>query len=219
MAARRRSAQAHDQILEAALTLFARRGLDNTSMDAIADAAGVSKATIYNHWADKDALCLEALTRLHGLDEPAPAFDSGDTRADLVAALTYRPASDRRELQRQIMPHFWAYSVRNREFGHSWRSRVMEPARTRLTALLKRAIGEGALSADLDLETAVAMLIGPILYREIFTGIQMLPADLAEQVVHAFWRAYRPAASTRAPAARRRGMKQSRRAARTRYDR
>ncbi|HMV48309.1 MAG TPA: helix-turn-helix domain-containing protein, partial [Blastocatellia bacterium] len=61
--ARPRSAQAHEQVLEAALRLFAERGIDATSMDAIAEASGVSKATIYKHWADKNTLCLEALAR------------------------------------------------------------------------------------------------------------------------------------------------------------
>ena len=58
---RSRSTRAHQQVLDAALKLFARRGIDPTSMDAIAAASGVSKATIYKHWRDKDALCLEAL--------------------------------------------------------------------------------------------------------------------------------------------------------------
>lgn len=43
-------------ILEAARALFLTHGLSATSVDAIADAAGVSKATIYSHFADKHAL-------------------------------------------------------------------------------------------------------------------------------------------------------------------
>ena len=38
---------------------MAERGVEGSSMDAIAEASGVSKATIYKHWADKDALLLE----------------------------------------------------------------------------------------------------------------------------------------------------------------
>ena len=37
-------------------------------MDAIAQASGVSKATIYNHWADKEALLMEVMELIHGLD-------------------------------------------------------------------------------------------------------------------------------------------------------
>jgi len=43
-------------ILEAAMRLFPARGYDGLSMDAIAQAAGVSKLTVYNHFEDKESL-------------------------------------------------------------------------------------------------------------------------------------------------------------------
>ena len=45
-----------EAILDAAKLLFAKDGLDGTSMDAVAREAGVSKLTVYSHFADKDAL-------------------------------------------------------------------------------------------------------------------------------------------------------------------
>ncbi len=48
-------------ILEAAKTLFPVRGYEGTSMDAIAQAAGVSKLTVYSHFQDKDSLFVEAV--------------------------------------------------------------------------------------------------------------------------------------------------------------
>lgn len=46
------------QVLTAARTLFTGQGFDATSMDAIAVEAGVSKATLYVHFASKDVLLL-----------------------------------------------------------------------------------------------------------------------------------------------------------------
>ena len=46
------------QVLDAARELFTDQGFDVTSMDAIAREAGVSKATLYVHFASKDALLL-----------------------------------------------------------------------------------------------------------------------------------------------------------------
>ncbi len=43
-------------IIEAAISEFHTHGFPATSMDRIAATAGVSKRTIYNHFADKDAL-------------------------------------------------------------------------------------------------------------------------------------------------------------------
>jgi TetR/AcrR family transcriptional repressor of mexJK operon len=48
-------------ILDAAKALFPARGYDGVSMDAIAQAAGVSKLTVYSHFQDKDALFVEAV--------------------------------------------------------------------------------------------------------------------------------------------------------------
>lgn len=45
-----------EQILEAATRVFLDCGFGNASMDGIAAAAGVSKQTIYSHFAGKDAL-------------------------------------------------------------------------------------------------------------------------------------------------------------------
>jgi TetR/AcrR family transcriptional regulator, mexJK operon transcriptional repressor len=44
------------QVLDAARELFLRDGYSATSMDAIAKAAGVSKATVYAHYASKEDL-------------------------------------------------------------------------------------------------------------------------------------------------------------------
>lgn len=51
----------YDLILEHAIDVFGTRGYHNVSMDDIADAAGVSKALVYQHFDSKDDLYLEVL--------------------------------------------------------------------------------------------------------------------------------------------------------------
>jgi len=186
--ARRRSTEAHHQVLDAAMKLFAERGMDGASMDAISDASGVSKATIYKHWADKDALCLDVLTHL---SEELPVFDSGDARADLVALLSYRPPEKQSQMQSRMIPHFMAYASRNPAFGLAWRARVMEPPRVQIIQILKRAITGKELPANLDLDLSVALLVGPMMYRHILMMNKVkLPDDMPERVVAAFWKAH-----------------------------
>ena len=48
-------------ILQAAKRLFTTQGFDGTSMDAIANAAGVSKLTVYSHYQDKERLFVAAV--------------------------------------------------------------------------------------------------------------------------------------------------------------
>ncbi len=53
-------------ILDAALQAFQEEGFDNTSMDRIADRAGASKRTVYNHFTSKDALFKAVVDRFMG---------------------------------------------------------------------------------------------------------------------------------------------------------
>src|ERR1043166_3331431 len=187
--ARGLSQRAHQKVLETALELFAEKGIDATSMDAIAAKSGVSKATIYKHWADKDALCMEVLVYIHELDEGPPDVDSGDLKADLVAYLVYEPTPRKADLQKRIMPHLIAYSARNQEFGRAWRSRVLERARTGLKKLIRRGMDRGVFPAVLDEELAVPLLLGPMLFCHIL-GPRLDRKWLAEGTVNSFWRAH-----------------------------
>jgi AcrR family transcriptional regulator len=187
--ARGLSQRAHQEVLEAALELFAEKGIDATSVDAIAAASGVSKATIYKHWADKDALCMEVLVYIHELDEGPPDLDSGDLQADFVAYLVYEPTPRKADLQKRIMPHLIAYSARNQEFGRAWRSRVLERARTGLKKLIRRGMDRGVFPAVLDEELAIPLLLGPMLFSHIL-GARLDRKWLAEGTVNSFWKAH-----------------------------
>lgn len=86
-----------EQILAVALNAFARGGYHNTSMNDIADAMGVTKPVIYQHFDSKRALYIELL-RFVGRDlvstvvsEAAAAGDDGreKTMRGMVAYFTW----------------------------------------------------------------------------------------------------------------------------------
>jgi AcrR family transcriptional regulator len=170
--ARQKSERAHSQVIEAAVALFAERGIEASSMDAIARASGVSKATIYRHWPDKDALVLEVLVYLHGLDKPLPVFDSGDFRTDLTAQLEYDPAEARKEMRERILPHLMAYASHNLVFGAAWRTRVLTPVRVALSDMMERGKQRGQLKPELNAEVGLALLLGPLIYRNVVIAKQ-----------------------------------------------
>ncbi len=92
------------KLLQAALELFAARGYDATSVDAIAQAAGMSGGMLYHHFASKPAL-LQAIFEQSLADVQATfaAADSQPDPADRLPALL-RSAG-------VIVPrhrHFWA---------------------------------------------------------------------------------------------------------------
>lgn len=57
------AAERDERLLEIATALFMEQGFDATSMDGLAEAAAVGKATIYARWADKTALFADVLRR------------------------------------------------------------------------------------------------------------------------------------------------------------
>jgi len=186
--ARGLSQRAHNKVWEAAVELFADRGIGKTSVDAIAAASGVSKATIYKHWSDKDALCLEVLAHVRGLNEGPPDRDSGDLKADLKAYLLYEPPKENAELRGRLIVQLLAYSAQNEEFGRAWKRQVMDRARTDIKKLLRRGIERGIFSAVMDVDLGVALILGPMMYRHIF-GPGIDPDWLAEGTVESFWKA------------------------------
>lgn len=192
--ARTRSAKAHKKVIDATLELFVESGINATSMDAIAGRSGVSKATIYKHWPDKDALALEALSYLFGLYETPPTFDSGDLRRDFVDVLTYQPNEAKQDLKMKMMPHVMSYAERNKKFGDQWRARIIEHPQTRLKKLIKRGIAQHQLEKKVNFTVALALLLGPAFYWYVVVGKKRsaasMPRELAAEVVAAFFKAY-----------------------------
>jgi AcrR family transcriptional regulator len=74
--------QTRRAIVEAATRLFVESGYGATSMDAIADAAGVSRATVFTAVGGKAALLKTAYdVALVGDDEPVALPDRADSKA------------------------------------------------------------------------------------------------------------------------------------------
>ncbi|MFZ0394645.1 MAG: TetR/AcrR family transcriptional regulator [Terracidiphilus sp.] len=190
---RSRSEEAHEKVIQAALTLFGERGIDAASMDAIARASGVSKATIYKHWADKEALLMEVMLLVHGLHGEPEDVDTGDLERDIAIVLSRKPPGEFEEARMRMMPTLIAYSAVHPEFGSAWRHNVMEPPRQSLRRILERGVRQGALRRDLDIEVAIALLLGPTLYWHIFVNGKK-PCregkDIGPETAAAFYRAF-----------------------------
>jgi AcrR family transcriptional regulator len=62
---RGKSAETRQRIIDAAYTLFYKSGFIRTGVDAVADAAGITKRTLYQHFRSKDDLIAAVLERQH----------------------------------------------------------------------------------------------------------------------------------------------------------
>jgi AcrR family transcriptional regulator len=161
---RPRSEKSQRAILAAAAELLHERPLSEISMDAVAERAAASKATIYRWWPSKELLALDAMFSEWATPLPAD-IDKGALRDDLRAL---------------ILP--WVRRLRSAPFGrvvaaltvelHSdpafleaYRTRFLEPRRAPGRAAFERAAERGEIAADTDVDLALDMLYGPIYHR------------------------------------------------------
>jgi TetR/AcrR family transcriptional regulator, mexJK operon transcriptional repressor len=192
-------------IARAALDLFVRDGYERTSVDAIAAEAGVSKRTVYSHYADKERLFLAVVEETYNalmsqvrdiadreLDRP------GDARQKLTAFVTsvaraVAGSDERAALIRLIISE----APRFPELVAHWQGRrSISALLTRLLASLPPgsglAIDDPAQAADY----LSALTFGQINNRSLMGLIRLSNEDLDALIrggIDVFLRAYRTA--------------------------
>ncbi|MFO0624810.1 MAG: TetR family transcriptional regulator [Polyangiales bacterium] len=76
-----------DDVLERALALFWSRGYDATSVQDLVDATGLSRASLYGAFGDKDALFRRVLDRYIHRASPLGALDPARPAPEALRAL------------------------------------------------------------------------------------------------------------------------------------
>jgi AcrR family transcriptional regulator len=157
---RPRSAASHQAILQATLELLAEKGLRAMSMDAVAQRAGVSKATIYRRWKSKEELIRELLDSLLAIIQP---IDTGNAREDLLAVGRWIVA--RAGPETMLIPALAGEAATNPEFGEVFRAKLVDPRRAQIRGFLERAVAAGELRDDADLDFFADLMVGTVLFR------------------------------------------------------
>jgi AcrR family transcriptional regulator len=159
---------AHRSILKAALTEVAKTGFRALTMDAIAARADVGKMTVYRRWPNKGAVVMDAFLALIG---PATEFPEAPTAVESIRRQLRLQAAFFRGKYGKIIKALLGEAQFDRELADAFRDRWIKPRREMVLGVLQRAVAEGGLRADLDFETAIDLLYGPIYYRlQIGTG-------------------------------------------------
>jgi AcrR family transcriptional regulator len=181
-AGRPRSEDCRNKVLTAADTLFARDGLAKMSVDAVAQLAGVSKATIYRWWPNKAAIVMEALLASSEAEVYVPV--SPFPEEDLIARIR-RTIALFRGPRGKIISSLIGQAQSDPEIADAYRQHLLGPRRAAVRAAIQRAIDAGIYRQDLDFDFAADIIFGP-LYERLLLG--HAPMD------DAFERDYPPAA-------------------------
>ena len=177
---RPRSERARKAILDAATDMFLELGLEGASIEAIAERAGVSKATIYRWWPSKEVLALDAIYSNWAV--VSTLNDTGTLRGDLLSLILPWVRKLGRKPFARIIAQLAARVHTDPDFGALWRERFVEPRRALARVILARAVERGEIDRNVKLEVAVDLLYGP-LYHRLLHGHAPLTERFARDVI------------------------------------
>jgi AcrR family transcriptional regulator len=173
--------QAEAAILKATLHLLARQPLRHVTTDAIAERAGVSKATIYKWWPNKSMVALDAY--LAGMTEQVLMPDTGSAEADFTLQLKSVTAFYISPLGR-LFGQFLAEGQSDPEFLALFRDRFLSLRRDAARVMWQRGVDRGEIRDDFDSDMVLDLIYGPLVFR-LLAGHGPLNDREAEVVVAA----------------------------------
>lgn len=151
------------RILDAAELVLLERGVAQTAMADLAEAAGMSRGAVYGHYRNKMEVCLAMCDRAFA--RTSEGFDAGDGLPPFAtlrrAASHYLQECGEPGPMQRVLVILYTKCEQSEENGALQRRRMLlELQMLRITkALLRRAIAAGELAADLDVHLAAVYLV------------------------------------------------------------
>jgi AcrR family transcriptional regulator len=157
------------EILEATLEVLSDVGYDRLTMDAVAQRAKASKATLYRRWNGKVSLVIDALHHHHQQENPPTPVDTGSLRGDLIASYCgHGGLTDKPEVA--SFGAILTAVVRDPEFAAAFRRDVIAPKLAASRSVFDRAKERGEIDPGVDIELLAPALAGIVLHRLILFG-------------------------------------------------
>jgi len=174
---RPRCEQTRANILAATFALLDEGGPGAATMDAIAQRAGVSKATVYRWWPSRGWVILESLVEL--MERESAFVDTGSLATDLRAQVRAL-ARILRTSSGSSIAAIIAEMQTDPEIGQAFREAFLARRRRSAKAMLARAEARGELRPGLDPELVLDLLYAP-LYLRLLLKHQPIDEAFVEQ--------------------------------------
>jgi AcrR family transcriptional regulator len=176
--ARPRSEEARLRTIEATIETLLDLGAEGLTMEEVAERSGVAKSTIYRHFGTREHLVAESV-RACVVEQPTP--DSGSLAEDLTELFSRWDESDDTKRLNELVPLL--IDAARRDTGMREVLDVLLVERQRpMRTVLKLAQARGEIDPDLDLDIAVAVLIGPFTYRRMVQDAEITDEFVAAVV-------------------------------------
>jgi len=154
-------------ILEAAMRVFARKGVANAKMAEVAEAAGIGKGTIYEYFKSKEDIFAEAFRHFMEQMDAVMAkrlFKIHDPIEKLTALIAgwAEIVQDSSHDFMEIMMDFWAEGVRHKQKPTAFDLKKMYDEYRRLVVeILEEGISKGRLR-PMNTTIVASILIGAL---------------------------------------------------------
>jgi AcrR family transcriptional regulator len=176
------------RVLAAAARQLSQYGYEAMSLAAVAEEAGTTRQALYRRWHNKAELAGAVVAAMSdaAAARTAAAAQDGDPFGDLVGELTdfQRGVSHKGRLS---LVGTMLQDTTDADVRAHYRARVIAPRRARLRAILERAVTQGLLDADADLDVALTMCTGAW-YGRALAG-EPVPRDWPRRTALLVWRA------------------------------
>ena len=167
------------EIFEATLVVLDEVGYDLLTMDAVAQRAKASKATLYRRWKGKPELVVAAIMAHKG-DAVVP--DTGTLRGDLLEAYCGASGGLNDPLAQSVLSAVVTAMGRDPEFAEVYRRDFIGPKIAVSRQIYERARERGEVHPDSDLAFLAPSLAGIVLHRAFLLGEHVTP-DLIGRVL------------------------------------
>lgn len=173
-----RLARSRARLIDAATRLLADGGIEAVTIDAVTRTAGVARATLYRHFGTGTELLAAAFEQLLPPVPDAPV--RGSLRHRLLALLTNQAQLiDHAPLHLTVLSWLGMSALpippgdethTDRPRLHTLRRRLIEQYRQPFDAILTSDDARTNLRPGTDATTALAQLVGPVVFNRLVTG-------------------------------------------------
>jgi AcrR family transcriptional regulator len=180
------------KIITEAARLFSEKGFLNTSITEILDAAGTSKGGLYNHFRNKEELCLAVLAESRRVWREINLAGVRETASPL--GRIYRILENYRD---RYLPDsarvpggciFIRVSVESSDLARQWPKLAAEVATgfTRFKAMLRRNLDqartEGEIAAEISTEEAADMIFSAMMGASVIYSMGRSRTELDRSI-------------------------------------
>jgi AcrR family transcriptional regulator len=154
------------ELLEVTLQLLQEHGYDRLTLDAVANTAHASKATLYRRWPTKAELVLAAF--VEGVRQVAILPDTGTLRGDLLCLgeSIWAHASAHASTIRAVLVEV----SRSAELNAILQQQLLDERKAVVEHVLARAVDRAEIEASAITDDLWDVLPGYLIYRSILTG-------------------------------------------------